>query len=170
MAVKLNLRELTGERLRTLREERGVSQGALAKLAGVGQATVGRYERGEVDDPGVNTLLAFAKALRIAADDVIEIAEAHATPAPPAPTPPPMGQAMVGREGVIETVLLEAFEKGRHTFADVDAVRELLRASTAQVTAATQVRGLLDAAARLRETGRTVDAGAIALELAAKLE
>lgn len=166
----MNLRELTGERLRVLREERGLSQTALARKAGVGHTTVGRYERGEVDDPGVNTLLAFAKALRLDADDAIEVAEAHATPAPSAPTPPPMGQAMVGREGAIETALLEAFEKGRHTFADVDAVRELLRASSAQVTAATQVRGLLDAAARLRETGRTVDAGAIALELAALRE
>ncbi len=167
--MRLQLRELTGDRLRALREDRGVSQGALARKAGVGQATVGRYERGEIDDPGIKTLLAFAKALRVDLDDAVEIPDAEeATSGAPISTTPPMGQTMMGREGVIETALLGAFDKGQHTFSDVDAVRELLRASAAQVTAATQVRGLLDAAARLRASGRAVDAGAIALELVAK--
>lgn len=145
-----------------------MSQAELARRSGVAQSTLSRYERDDVSDPGINTLLSLARCLKVEVEE--PTGGAQATPAPSAPTPPPMGQAMVGREGAIESALLEAFEKGRHTFADVDAVRELLRASSAQVTAATQVRGLLDAAARLRETGRTVDAGAIALELAALRE
>lgn len=162
----MRLQDLVGPRLREAREARGLSQRALARAAGISQATMSRYEQSEVFDPGLKTLAALAKALRVKVED--ETVEA--TSAALAPTPPPMGQAMVGRDGAIETALLEAFEKGRHTFADVDAVRELLRASSAQVTAATQVRGLLDAAARLRDAGRAVDAGAIALELAAVRE
>ena len=43
--------EITGRRLRSLRESLGVSQNDIAKLVGVGQPTINRYEAGAMEPP-----------------------------------------------------------------------------------------------------------------------
>ena len=43
--------QITGQRLRSLREGLGISQNNIAKLVGVGQPTINRYESGVMDPP-----------------------------------------------------------------------------------------------------------------------
>lgn len=63
------------ERLKFLRENRKLTQGGLAKIAGLSQATIAHIEKGS-KDPSVETLNKIASALDIhiatlfAADDV----------------------------------------------------------------------------------------------------
>lgn len=59
-----------GRRLRTRREERGLSQAELGARAGVHRNQVGRFERGE-QEPRLYALLKLAKALNIDAGDLI---------------------------------------------------------------------------------------------------
>lgn len=53
-----------GERIRTLREQRGWIQRDLAEAAGLPVRTIGRIERGEVD-VRTSTLQKIAKGLRV---------------------------------------------------------------------------------------------------------
>ena len=49
---------VTGERLRTLREERGLLQREVAKEIGIDRLNYGKYERGQVKSPRKITELA----------------------------------------------------------------------------------------------------------------
>ena len=53
-----------GEVLRTLREERGLSQQALAAKAGISQISVSFYEQGK-REPGWNAVVAICGALAV---------------------------------------------------------------------------------------------------------
>lgn len=59
-----------GTRVRQLREERGLSQEALADVAGFGRSYMSGIERG-VRNPSVLQILRLAKALRINAADLL---------------------------------------------------------------------------------------------------
>lgn len=54
-----------GQRIRHVRETRGMSIGDLATKAGLAKSYVAKLERGDVDNPGVRTLASIAVALRI---------------------------------------------------------------------------------------------------------
>ena len=56
-----------GRRLRGLRQEKGLSQADLARLAGIHPMQVGKYERGE-GYPAVESLVALARALTVSID------------------------------------------------------------------------------------------------------
>jgi len=58
------------ERLRTLREERQLSQHELAELVGVHFGQISRYERGAIL-PSVETVALLAQALRVSADALL---------------------------------------------------------------------------------------------------
>jgi transcriptional regulator with XRE-family HTH domain len=62
--------------LRQIREGKGVSLRALAKLSGVGLATLSRLEAGQFD-PRLNTLRRLALALGVTVTELI--GEAHST-------------------------------------------------------------------------------------------
>ena len=64
-------RVFDGERLRTLRTDKGLSQAALAELVGVHEADIGRYERGEFD-PSLHTLAELARALEVETGSLIK--------------------------------------------------------------------------------------------------
>ncbi len=51
-------------RLKEHRERRGLTQMELAKLSGVGRATIARYEGGEARRPHPGTVRKLAKALK----------------------------------------------------------------------------------------------------------
>lgn len=56
-----------GERLKEIREKRGLTQPALAKELGLSQAAISKFEH-EIKDPTVNTLVAFSKCLGVSTD------------------------------------------------------------------------------------------------------
>jgi transcriptional regulator with XRE-family HTH domain len=59
-----------GKRVRELREARGWSQEQLAETAGMNWLQVGHIERG-ASDPKLSTVYKLAKALRVAAADLL---------------------------------------------------------------------------------------------------
>lgn len=65
-----------GGKLKTLRENRGWSQGELAKRAGVTKSAISTYELG-VRTPSANVLCAFAKALGVSADYLLGLSSAR---------------------------------------------------------------------------------------------
>lgn len=65
--------------LATIREEKGLSQEALADAARVGVRTIRRIEAGGEYSPGIGTLVALARALGVDVGELIH--EPDATPA-----------------------------------------------------------------------------------------
>jgi transcriptional regulator with XRE-family HTH domain len=74
-------RTLVARNLRKLRVERGLSQDALAVDAGLDRSYVGRIERG-LENPTVDTLDRFAKALGVAAAEFLLVPEKDEGPLP----------------------------------------------------------------------------------------
>ena len=54
----------TGERLKRLRKEQGLSADELAAMIGVDRSTIYRYERGDIDKATVDVIPPLAKALQ----------------------------------------------------------------------------------------------------------
>ena len=59
-----------GERIRTKRKERGLSQQELAELASLNYVTVSKYESGKVE-PGAKALTRIANALDVTVDELL---------------------------------------------------------------------------------------------------
>jgi transcriptional regulator with XRE-family HTH domain len=68
------------ERIKRAREERGWSQGELARRAGVRRATISDLETGKLEDTRVSTLRNIAKALRVSVDYLIDMEYDRRTP------------------------------------------------------------------------------------------
>jgi transcriptional regulator with XRE-family HTH domain len=92
-----------GERLRRLREARGVSLSALARAAGIGKATLSGLEHG-TRNPTLETLYAVAGALEVPLTALVL-----------APGDPPAAAAQV-RGAAVTATLLEVFEEAGATF------------------------------------------------------
>ncbi len=60
-----------GKTVRRLRKQRGISQGRLAKFAGVSLNTVVKLEIGENENPTIGTLMQIAKALHTSVHKLI---------------------------------------------------------------------------------------------------
>lgn len=58
--------------LRKLREQKGLSQDRLAKLADIANNTIIKIEQGENQNPTLDTLKKMAKALGVSVDKLIE--------------------------------------------------------------------------------------------------
>lgn len=58
--------------LKKLREQKGLSQDRLAKLADVANNTIIKIEQGENENPTLDTLKKIAKALEISVDKLID--------------------------------------------------------------------------------------------------
>ncbi|MEI6775948.1 MAG: helix-turn-helix transcriptional regulator [Chloroflexales bacterium] len=77
------MRELIDvEMLRALRTARGLSQGALASLAGVDRTVVARLERGGQKDVRLSVLLGLARALHVSIEKLVLIPHTADSPAP----------------------------------------------------------------------------------------
>ena len=63
------IKEKFGKRLKELRKEKGLSQEALSKKAGLDRTYEGKIERGQ-KSPSLNTIAKLAKALEINLDDL----------------------------------------------------------------------------------------------------
>ncbi len=62
-----------GENIRRLREQRGLSQLALARAAGIDQGHLSAIEHGKRPDPQVSVLNAIARALGVTLDEVLDV-------------------------------------------------------------------------------------------------
>ena len=60
----------TGERIKRIRQQRGLSQDQLAELASLNRVTIAKYESGKVE-PGAQSLGRIADALEVSADDLL---------------------------------------------------------------------------------------------------
>ena len=61
-------------RIRPLRQSRGLTQEALSDLSGVDQATISLLERGLIENPMYRTLRAIAEALGVSTDALLVVA------------------------------------------------------------------------------------------------
>lgn len=61
-----------GRVLKRLREEKGLSQAALAKKSGVAQGYISEMEAGEKKNPGIETLKNLARALGVPVTELLE--------------------------------------------------------------------------------------------------
>ncbi|WP_269477794.1 helix-turn-helix transcriptional regulator [Hominibacterium faecale] len=57
--------------VKTIREEKGLSQLQLSELSGVGRITICRLETGKLEETTVGTLTKLANALDVKVDDLI---------------------------------------------------------------------------------------------------
>jgi len=62
------------DRLRTIREQRGLSQRELARLCGIGETQINKYETG-LSDPNVESLKLMAKELYVSTDYLLGITD-----------------------------------------------------------------------------------------------
>lgn len=60
----------TGERIRALRQQRGLNQEQLAELANLNRVTVAKYESGRVE-PGAQALARIADAMDVTVDEIL---------------------------------------------------------------------------------------------------
>lgn len=61
-----------GKNLKKLREQKGISQDRLSKLADISSNTVAKLELDENPNPTIETLQKIAKALNVKVDDLIK--------------------------------------------------------------------------------------------------
>ena len=62
------------QRIRDLREDRDLSQAALAKLLNVSQSTYSRYESGDLDIPS-HILIALARFYQVSVDYILGLTD-----------------------------------------------------------------------------------------------
>lgn len=58
--------------IRKLREQKGISQDKLSKLAGISLNTIAKLELDETQNPTIETLQKIAKALDVKVEDLIK--------------------------------------------------------------------------------------------------
>lgn len=67
----MDLQELLGARIRSLREEQNLTQDALADLCGTNQGHIGKIERGE-NNLTLDTLIRIADGLHVSVRDLLD--------------------------------------------------------------------------------------------------
>lgn len=60
-----------GERIKELRESKGISQYRLAELTGINRSTINRYENKSIQKISFNNLLKICEALEIDIKEII---------------------------------------------------------------------------------------------------
>ena len=60
-----------GEKIKKLRESKGISQYRLAELTGINRSTINRYENGSIQKISFDNLLKICKALEIDIKEII---------------------------------------------------------------------------------------------------
>lgn len=102
------LQKQVGLRLRTLREERGLSQEALAAACNLHRTYIGLIERGE-RSLSIQTIEIIAKALEVPPSRLFEGTEARAAPTHAAPARKPAAAVNVSAHiATIRQILVEA--------------------------------------------------------------
>ena len=60
-----------GEKIKKLRESKGISQYRLAELTGINRSTINRYENGSIQKISFDNLLRICEALEIDIKEII---------------------------------------------------------------------------------------------------
>ena len=60
-----------GEKIKELRENKGISQYKLAELTGINRSTINRYENGSIQKISFDNLLRICEALEIDIKEII---------------------------------------------------------------------------------------------------
>jgi transcriptional regulator with XRE-family HTH domain len=121
-----------GQRLKQLRELKGFSLSAFAGEAGVSKSYLAKLERGEIENPGLQTLQVIAATLKITLADLLAPASVDA--------PPPSSAA--GSEVAEYERLLADLPSGLREFLNAkEAEGERLPADLIRSLAAIQFRG-----------------------------
>lgn len=103
---------ITGERLRSLREQRGQSQDDIAKLIGVGRTTYLKYETGE--NKPTRKLKELSALFNVSTDYIMGLSDSPNTPQAPTKGNPIQVSVTFDTQRVItgkEFSLLEAYRK-----------------------------------------------------------
>ena len=61
-----------GKNIRKLRQQKGLSQDRLSKLADISYNTVIKLESGNITNPSIDTLQKLARALSVGVDDLLK--------------------------------------------------------------------------------------------------
>lgn len=62
---------MIGNKIKEIREEKGISQYRLAQLTGINRSTINRYENGLIQKVSFNNLLKICEALEIDIKEII---------------------------------------------------------------------------------------------------
>ena len=62
---------MIGEKIKELREDKGISQYRLAELTGINRSTINRYENGSIQKISFDNLLKICEALEIDIKEII---------------------------------------------------------------------------------------------------
>jgi transcriptional regulator with XRE-family HTH domain len=156
--------KIRGDRVKELREALRLTQTELAREAGMSQGTLSRLEGGGTKQPGSGNAERLAAKLRTSTAYLHGLTDDPVRPPDADPVrlerdPEPVF-APEDANSPLERALLAAFDKKRHTFVDVGAVRRVLREGNfAQHPAGDMVEAAgiwFDTAAQLREEGLPV--------------
>ena len=60
-----------GEKIKSLRESKGISQYRLAELTGINRSTINRYENGSIQKISFDNLIKICEALEIDIKEII---------------------------------------------------------------------------------------------------
>ena len=122
-----------GARIAQLRELRGLSLGALADAAGgMAKSYLAKLEKGEVENPGLRTLSAIARALGVTVADLLELAE---------PQRRADGAALLAEESEFQQIMANLPPGLREFLDEMAAEREPVPPEMVRALAAVQVRG-----------------------------
>ena len=62
---------MIGEKIKELREDKGISQYRLAELTGINRSTINRYENGAIQKISFDNLIKICEALEIDIKEII---------------------------------------------------------------------------------------------------
>ena len=62
---------MIGEKIKELREDKGISQYRLAELTGINRSTINRYENGSIQKISFDNLMKICEALEIDIKEII---------------------------------------------------------------------------------------------------
>jgi transcriptional regulator with XRE-family HTH domain len=100
-----------GTRVRAERKALGLSQEALARIAGVSLTMLNRLERGAIDDPHISTLASIAGALNVSPLKLIED-QVEEESSPKVTAPPEEESSEVRRESEIAAQVTSELREG----------------------------------------------------------
>lgn len=122
-----------GANVARLRELRALSLGALAEAAGgLAKSYLAKIEKGEVENPGLRTLSAIARALDVTVADLLRTAE---------PEPGTEGQTLLARQVAFEQVLADLPQGLPEFLARMADERRPVPPDMVRALAAVQFRG-----------------------------